>query len=335
MFERRYQTFKRLVNRTMDRTNTPPELWFLCMCYIAYVLNRVSDPSLNHKQPIFAATGRTGDISALLSFSWLEPVYYKIDDVSFPSESPEGLGYWVGIAEHVGHALTYKIWSKKTGKILHRSAVRSARDKDINFCADPEFEQSNSNLNPTTHPNSSRVFTAQDYGEKESGRPPDNQTKSFIYSNKDKDSPQLTDGEKAYLIEGSSIERNDDVMIPTDEIYVVLNNENGEPTTNADGQPILIKGMDHTTLKGITFLKREEDGTKNRIQVIEAIEDRRKGNKDFSEFLIKYDRDQVEDIMSYNDIMNHIHRDQIEDGGNIWKFRQILGHQGPLNPQKP
>ena len=93
MFERRYQTFKRIVNRTMDRTGTPPELWFLCMCYVAYVLNHVSDPSLNHRQPIFAATGRTGDISALLSFKWMEPVYYKIEDVSFPSESPEGFGY--------------------------------------------------------------------------------------------------------------------------------------------------------------------------------------------------------------------------------------------------
>ena len=93
----------------MDRTGTPPELWFLCMCYVAYVLNHVSDPSLNHRQPIFAATGRTGDISALLSFKWMEPVYYKIEDLSFPSESPEGSGYWVGIAEDVGHAMTYKI----------------------------------------------------------------------------------------------------------------------------------------------------------------------------------------------------------------------------------
>ena len=41
-FERRYQTFKRIVNRTMDRTGTPPHLWYLCICYVAHVLNRVS-----------------------------------------------------------------------------------------------------------------------------------------------------------------------------------------------------------------------------------------------------------------------------------------------------
>ena len=122
------------------------------MCYVAYVLNRVSDPSLYNRQPIFAATGsRTGDISALLSFSWLEPVYYKIDDTSFPSESPEGLGYWVGVAEHVEHALTYKIWSKTSGKILHRSAVRSAKE-NTNYRADPSYDHDDHELLSDTTP---------------------------------------------------------------------------------------------------------------------------------------------------------------------------------------
>ena len=90
-FERRYQTFKRIVNRTMDRTGTPPELWFLCMCYAAYVINRVSDPTLNNKQPIFAATGQLADISSITTFQWLEPVYYQLDNsqYQFPSTSRE------------------------------------------------------------------------------------------------------------------------------------------------------------------------------------------------------------------------------------------------------
>ena len=68
---------------------------------------------------------------------------------------------------------------------------------------------------------------------------------------------------------------------------------------------------------------------------MDAIENRRKGNKDLSDFKVKYTKDQMEDIMSYNDIMNHIHRDRIEDGGNIWKFCQILGHTGPLDHRSP
>ena len=46
----------------------------------------------------------------------MEPVYYKIDNSSFPSESPEGFRFWVGVAEHVGAEMTYNIWSKDTGK---------------------------------------------------------------------------------------------------------------------------------------------------------------------------------------------------------------------------
>ena len=42
-------------------------------------------------------------------------IYYKIDNSSFPSECPEGYGYWVRIAEHVGAEMTYNIWSKGTG----------------------------------------------------------------------------------------------------------------------------------------------------------------------------------------------------------------------------
>lgn len=58
-FKRRYQTFKRIVNRTMDRTGTPPELWFLCMNYVAYVLNRVSVRSNPQRLPTNLCCYRT------------------------------------------------------------------------------------------------------------------------------------------------------------------------------------------------------------------------------------------------------------------------------------
>ena len=91
-----------------------------------FLINVVSDPTLNNQQPIFRATGRQGDISSLTAFSWLEPVYFKLDDSSFPSQSSEILGFWVGIAEHVGHAMTFLVWHPKTNKILPRSTLRSA-----------------------------------------------------------------------------------------------------------------------------------------------------------------------------------------------------------------
>ena len=119
----------------MDRTNNPPNLWFLCMQYVAYVMNRTSDPTLGNKQPIFRATGTVGDISPMLVFQWLGPVYFKTHDTSFPSESPEIMGYFVGFSENVGHMMTYQIWNKTTNKILDQSAVRSAKTKNINLKA--------------------------------------------------------------------------------------------------------------------------------------------------------------------------------------------------------
>ena len=66
------------------------------------------------------------DISALLHFSFWDPDYYKLDDSDFPSGSTEGRGCWVGIAENVGHAMTYKILTDDTKKVIYRSNVHSA-----------------------------------------------------------------------------------------------------------------------------------------------------------------------------------------------------------------
>ena len=45
-----------------------------------------------------------------------------------------------------------------------------------------------------------------------------------------------------------------------------------------------------------------------RVQVIDTINNQKNGKKDFSDSTIRYDRDQVEDIMTGNDIMNHMHQ---------------------------
>jgi hypothetical protein len=39
--------------------------------------------------PILAATGSTLDISPFLQFTWCKPVYYKVDDSDFPSDTWE------------------------------------------------------------------------------------------------------------------------------------------------------------------------------------------------------------------------------------------------------
>jgi hypothetical protein len=128
--ERRYQTLKSIANTVLDRTGSPAYLWLLCLMYVCFLLNNVSSASLNGQTRLQVLTGSTNDISPLLFFRWYEPVYYKVDDSDFPSESREKRGRWVGIAEHVDHAMTFKILMDDTRKIIYRSNIRSALDPD-------------------------------------------------------------------------------------------------------------------------------------------------------------------------------------------------------------
>ena len=61
-----------------------------------------------------------------------------MDDSDFPSDTIEEHGYFVGIAENVGHAMTFKILTSSTDKILCSSNVRPANDPtSLNIRADP------------------------------------------------------------------------------------------------------------------------------------------------------------------------------------------------------
>ena len=63
---------------------------------------------------------------------------YKLDDSDFPLDSCEKRGHWVGVAEHVGHTMTFKILTDDTRKIIYRSNIRSALDpKSRNLRMDP------------------------------------------------------------------------------------------------------------------------------------------------------------------------------------------------------
>jgi hypothetical protein len=83
---------------------------------------------LNWQIPLTVLLGTTVDVSPLLRFHWFQPVFYTVDDPSFPSESPEALGYFVGISTHCGHAMTFKVLTADTNKVILRSQVRPADD---------------------------------------------------------------------------------------------------------------------------------------------------------------------------------------------------------------
>jgi hypothetical protein len=125
--ERRYQTVKRVANVVLDRTGLPAYLWLLCLQYVCFILsNTYSDTKGG--VPLQLLTGSTNDISPLLFFKWYEPVYYKLDDSDFLSNLKEKRGRWVGVSEHVSHAMTFKVLTDDTNKIIYRSNICTATD---------------------------------------------------------------------------------------------------------------------------------------------------------------------------------------------------------------
>jgi hypothetical protein len=83
--------------------------------------------------PLTHLTGTTVDISVLLRLYFWQKVYYKAVDSAFQSNSTEAVGHIVGISEHCGHALTWKILASDTNIIIFSSLVRPFLSDDANF----------------------------------------------------------------------------------------------------------------------------------------------------------------------------------------------------------
>ena len=139
--ERRYQTVKRITSTLMDRTGASADTWFLCMSYVCFVLNHTACKAINWQIPMKVLTGSTPDISPILRFSFYQPVYYAVNEPSFPSDSREARGRFVGIAEHVGHAMTFRVLTDDTNKVIDRSLVRAVDPAAINKRADPVSDE--------------------------------------------------------------------------------------------------------------------------------------------------------------------------------------------------
>ena len=126
--ENRWQTLQNMANNVLNRTGAPDGSWLLCLQWLCYILNHTATKALNWEVPITKLTGQTPDISAILQFSFWEPVYFATNDgtATYPSTPNEAFGYFAGISEHVGDALTFLVWNPETKQLLHRSDVRAA-----------------------------------------------------------------------------------------------------------------------------------------------------------------------------------------------------------------
>ena len=105
-------TVKANLAKVMKVSGASGDMWLLALQHVCMIMNSMALKSLEYQTPYKKLFGVSPNISALTQFHFSEPVYFKWNHMNwkdFPGELNKELGYWVGVAENVGHALTYKI----------------------------------------------------------------------------------------------------------------------------------------------------------------------------------------------------------------------------------
>ena len=121
-----------------------------------------------------------------------------------------------------------------------------------------------------------------------------------------------------------------DESTPNFEQFV--NCQSGEDEDN----PIHMANIDIPNLLGRSFLLPPEDNGEHHMAKIIDIDDHGPPLEDMK-FKLKINKDQAEEIMSYNQLMDYIQKgtDAEEDPDPLFKFRDIVAHQGPLESTDP
>ena len=91
-------------------------------------------------------------------------------------------------------------------------------------------------------------------------------------------------------------------------------------------------------LIGLTFLHDVENGQRVRAKIIKKIMDRDADNHERIKMLLSYDDGRVEELMSYNelcDIVAEQHDKELAGDADVFTFREITDHQGPLRSGSP
>ena len=304
--ERRWQDTKRLANWIMGYKNVPDDCWLLCLEYVADIMNITANQSLNWETPLQRLTGQTPDSSIAMVFEFYDEIYYRWEHkATFPSETQELKGRFVGFSKHVGHALTFKVLSDGTRKILHRSVVRRPTDQR-NLRVEP--------TTPTLPPPSLADL-------------PETIKSSF----------------DAAMREGSLLPTIP-AIDPTDlfEQAESGNADNGEPENGEqeNGEPPNGEPTGDLAPGRTLLMPKQDDGQRFRAKIIERLNEhqnktnhKRSENDQYRVLVGHEGGNQWEEIVAYNDLMDFIDKDESQHG--LWKFREIQAHQGPLNSTNP
>ena len=121
-----------------------------------------------------------------------------------------------------------------------------------------------------------------------------------------------------------------DASTPNFEHFV--KSQTGEDEDN----PIPMANIDIPNLLGRSFLLPPEDNGERHMAKIIDIDDHGQTLEDIK-FRLKINKDQAEEIMSYNQLMDYIQKgtDAEQDPDSLFKFRDIVAHQGQLESTDP
>ena len=120
----------------------------------------------------------------------------------------------------------------------------------------------------------------------------------------------------------------------TPNVEQFVNSQSGEDEDN----PIHIANIDipYPNLLGSSFLLPPEDNGERHMAKIFDIDDHGQPLEDIK-FRLKINKDQAKEIMSYNQLLDYIQKgtDAEEDPDSLFRFRDIVAHQGPLESTDP
>ena len=121
-----------------------------------------------------------------------------------------------------------------------------------------------------------------------------------------------------------------DASTPNFEHFV--KSQTGEDEDN----PIPMANIDIPNLLARSLLLPPEDNGERHMAKVIDIDDHGQTLEDIK-FKLKINKDQAEEIMSYNQLMDYIQKgtDAEEDPDSLFKFRDIVAHQGPLESTDP
>ena len=122
-------------------------------------------------------------------------------------------------------------------------------------------------------------------------------------------------------------QRNEPTEIPS----IITDRDEREGTNH----PMQI--IDPNAIIGRTYLTNpNDDGTRHRMRIIEQlrnIDSDNASDPDTIRFRASNTDDTIEDIVTYNNVINILEPDDGDDGE--WKFRAIVGHDGPIKQYDP